>query len=305
MYTLVMAAFFTLAVFSSYQRDNTSEQPKVASSEMVTANDITQSIKAVDLDRPFDFAGESLPMDNFDARERLDRELMRNTYWHSNTALNLKKAARYFPIIEPILAEHGVPDDLKYLAVAESDLRMATSPAGAKGIWQFMRGTGKEYGLEVRKEVDERYHVEKSTHAACKMLQSYKERFGSWTLAAAGYNMGASGLKKEMDTQRGQSFYDLNLNQETMRYIFRIVAIKDIMQEPERYGFQIDQIEKYPPLEEYNNLTVSESINNLGDFAQKYGTTYRMLKVYNPWLTSSKLTNTSGKSYDIRIPKQK
>ncbi len=300
-YTLLMAAFFTFAVFSSYTEGN--EQP--AQSLPMTGNDpkLPQIIKPVQLDQNFDFAGEALPLASFDVRERLDRELLRNAYWHSNTMLNLKKAYRYFPIIEKILKEEGLPEDIKYLAVAESDLSNAVSPAGAKGVWQFMKGTGRDYNLEINGEVDERYHLEKSTRAACRFLKHYKERFGSWTLAAAAYNMGPSALSREIANQRTQSYYDLNLNQETSRYVFRMVAIKEIMKEPARFGFYIEEAEKYSPLNKYYLVKVDQPIANWGDFAQKYGISYRMLKVYNPWLVSYKLTNKSGKTYQVKVPK--
>lgn len=302
-YTLILAAFFTFAVFSSYTKDgDTNEKNHKTSTH---TNGLPQNIEAVDLkNRSFDFAGEALPMDNFDVVERLDRELLRNSYYHSNTIVNIKKAKRYFPIIENILAENGLPDDLKFLAVAESDLSNATSPAGAKGFWQFMKGTAGDYGLEVNSQVDERFHLEKATRAACRYLKKYKERFGSWTLAAAAYNMGGSKLSKEMAAQRTNSYFDMNLNSETSRYVFRIVALKEIMSQPEKFGFNIYDDLKYDPLPEYYNVEVKEPVANWGDFAQKYGTTYRMLKIYNPWLRSSSLTNKSRKSYLVRIPKR-
>ena len=188
-YTLVLAAFLTVAILTSYR-------PGDPSAGRVDA--LPQVIEPVSLNKAFDFAGEPLPMDNFDVRERLDRELTVNSYWHSSTVLQIKRAARYFPVIEPILADQGVPDDLKFLAVAESGLEHAVSPAGARGIWQFMERTGKSYDLEINDEVDERYHLEKSTLAFCIHIKKLKERFGSWTLAAAAYNMGEAGLAKEM-----------------------------------------------------------------------------------------------------------
>ena len=261
-------------------------------------------IRGISIDKAYSFAGENVPTENFDVRERLDRELLRNAYYHSSTILALKRSARFFPTIEKILAENGLPDDFKYLAVAESDLSNAVSPAGAKGVWQFMKGTGREYGLEINTSVDERYHFEKSTVAACKYLKKLKEKFGSWTLAAAAYNMGGAKLSSEKSLQRGNSYYDLNLNQETSRYIFRILAIKEIMSNPEQFGFQIEEDEKYPPLSDYTAVEVDEAVANWGDFAQKYGTSYRMLKVYNPWLVSASLPNKNRKTYEVRIPKQ-
>ena len=301
-YTLILAAFVTLAVFaSSTQKEN--ESSNLSSNSSSEMSDISQVIKAVNLDKDFSFAGEAFPMNNFDVKERLDRELSRNTYWHSNTLLNIKKANKYFPVIEKILAENGVPDDFKYLAVAESDLRNAVSPAGAKGFWQFMKPTGKSYSLEINNEVDERYHLEKATVAFTKYIKRNKERFGSWLLAAAAYNMGGTRLSKEIKLQRGNSYFDLNLNQETSRYVFRLVAIKEILTNPRDFGFYIEPNQMYAPVTDFYEVEVKEGVINWGTFAEKYGTNYRMIKVLNPWLVSSKLTNKSKKKYIVRIPK--
>lgn len=242
-------------------------------------------------------------MDNFDARERLDRELTENSYRHGKNMLNLKKARRYFPMIERILAENGVPDDFKYVAVAESDLSNAVSPAGARGFWQFMRPTAKDYGMEVSATVDERYNLEMATRAACKHILKLKKMMGSWTLAAAAYNVGQTRLKREVAAQRATTFYDLNLNKETSRYLFRLIAFKEIMKAPEDFGFNLGT-EGYLPLDDYAVVEVNKTIPNLGDFAQKYGTSYRMLKLYNPWLISTSLANKSGKQYFIKIPQK-
>ena len=296
LFTIILAAFFTFSIFSS--STDADEKTQHRSNQ----DNLPQVIKAMDLNKDFSFAEEALPKGNFDALERLDTELSRNAYYHSNTLLNIKKSARFFPVIEKILAENGVPDDFKYLAVAESDLRNATSPAGAKGVWQFMKSAGQHYGLEINKEVDERYHLEKATEAACKYLKNSKKRFGSWTLAAASYNMGGTKLSKEIKTQRAESYYDLNLNQETMKYVFRIIALKEIISKPGDFGFYLDESDFYRPLE-FVNIKVNKSIPNLGDFAKENGISYRMLKIFNPWLTSSSLTNKSGKSYYIKVPK--
>ena len=297
-YTLAMAAFLTIAIFASYS-GKLGEEPEKSG---VDNNNIPQVIKAVDLSKPFDFAGEPLPMDNFDVAERLDRELLVNTYWHSNTILNIKNAYKYFPVIERILKENGIPEDFKYLAVAESSLRNEVSPAGARGIWQFMNGTAEQYGLETNREVDERYHLEKSTQAACELLKDYYRRLNSWTLTAAAYNAGLSRISREMEEQRAETYFDLNLNAETSRYVFRLVAIKEILSRPQDFGFYLDTDERYPPLEDYRVVEVDTAIDNLGDFAREQGTSYRMLKVYNPWLMDSKLPNRSGKTYEIKIP---
>jgi len=296
-YTFVLGLFFTYALFIS----GTERQPAPESSTAI--HQLPQEIRAVPLEnRSFDFAGEALPMHNFDVKERLERELLRNSYYHSNTLLLLKRTRRYFPIIEPILAEQGLPDDLKYLAVIESDLTNAVSPAGAKGFWQFMKGTGLDYGLEINREVDERYHLEIATRAACKYIKKNLQKFGNYTSTAACYNMGSAGLQREMNAQKFNSYYDLNLNRETARYVFRIVAIKEILRDPGAYGFYLDDSEGYSPLQNYRTVTVSKSISNLGEFARQHGTTYRMIKVYNPWLIASSLPISTGNSYEIRIP---
>ena len=264
---------------------------------------LPQIIKPVQLEEDYNFAGEALPMNNFDVKERLDRELLVNSYWHSSTILNIKHTTRYFPIIEKILAEEELPDDFKYLSVAESGLRHETSPAGAKGLWQLMKPTATYYGLEVNSEVDERFHVEKATKAACKYLKDYYRQFGNWTSCAVAYNMGGPKFKEAMKTQRSDSYYDLNLNAETNRYIFRIVALKEILENPTNYGFELTTADGLPILDSYQIVEVDGQIQNLGDFAKKHGTSYRMLKVFNPWLLSHKLTNSTNKVYQIKIPK--
>jgi len=302
-YTILLAAFFTVAIFASNTDNSDNPSQNNSNSDKITNDSLSQIIHSADLDKPYNFAGEALPMDNFDVRERLDRELMVNSYWHSSTILNIKSSARFFPMFEKIMNEYGVPDDFKYIAVAESSLRNVTSPAGAKGVWQFMKAVGQSFDLEVNSEVDERYHVEKATHAACKHILKLKKRFGSWTLAAAAYNVGPTKLAREKETQRANTYYDLNLNQETSRYIFRLVAIKEILKNPKQFGFYLSEDDYYQPLDDYAVVETNEGISNLGDFAKKYGTSYRLLKVYNPWLKTGKLVNSKKKTYQIRIPK--
>ncbi len=302
--TLVLAGVLFFAwsdVVSLKQEDANSAQHKTASS-IDPAKELPQTIRPVSLDRPFDFAGEALPMDNFDVRERLDREITVNAYTHGTTLLNIKTMYRYFPMFERVLKENGIPDDFKYAAVAESNLRNAVSPAGARGIWQIMAPTAQQYGLEINEEVDERYHPEKATHAACKLLKDYYRQFGNWTLTAAAYNIGASRLARETGAQKGATFYDLHLNEETSRYVFRLVAIKEILANPRAYGFLLEEHEGYPPLDKYKIVEVSGPVPNLAEFAQQHGISYRMLKVYNPWLISTRLTNKAGKTYQLRIP---
>lgn len=262
---------------------------------------LPQEIRSVDVNKQYVFAAENLPMDNFDAVERLDRELLVNSYWHSSTVLNIKSSSRYFPVIEPILAKYGIPDDFKYLAVIESNLRNVTSPAGAKGIWQIMKPTGLQYGLEINGEVDERYHLEKSTEVACKLLKDYYDEFGTWTLAGAAYNMGVGRMRKLLAEQNASSYYDLNLNAETSRYIFRILAVKEILTNHKAFGFLIEEEEMYQPLD-HKTVEVIESIDSWGDWAADQKISYRMLKVYNPWLVSGKLTCSGKKVYKIKLP---
>lgn len=246
------------------------------------------------------FMGEPVPIDNFDTRESLDRELQVNRLWHSQTILILKRANRFFPIIEPILKENGIPDDLKYIAVIESSLTNVVSPSGAKGFWQFLSGTAKDFGLEVNDEVDERYNLEKSTLAAIAYFKQMKEKFGSWTMAAASYNVGRGNLSKFIGQQKCSNYYDLILGEETERYIFRAIAIKQIMENPEKYGFSMPESELYEPIP-YSVVSIDSAIQDMADFAFQYGTNYKMLKVLNPWLRSNKLTNAKHKTYEIKI----
>ena len=249
------------------------------------------------------FANERVPLENPDIWERYDKELLKNTYWQSNTLLLHKRAAKYFPVIEPILKKNNLPDDFKYLALTESGLENVTSPAGAKGFWQIMKSTAKEFNLEVNSEVDERYHIEKSTQAACDFLNSAKEKFGSWTLAAAAYNMGRSGLLKQMNRQKSYTYYDLLLNNETSRYVFRILAIKEIIENPKKYGFQFRTEDLYENIPTYE-VMVDTSISSWADFSKEYGINYKILKLHNPWLRESYLTNKLKKKYYIEIPQK-
>ncbi|MBF6607909.1 MAG: lytic transglycosylase domain-containing protein [Flavobacterium sp.] len=250
-----------------------------------------------------DFAGESAPLHIYDVKERFDRELLVNANLHASTILVIKRANRAFEVIEPILAKYNVPDDFKYLAVIESGLVNAVSPAGARGVWQFMPATAKEMGMEVNDYVDERYHLEKATETACRYLLQSKEKFGSWTLAAAAYNGGNFGVSRQIESQKVSNYYDLLLTEETSRYVFRILALKEIMKSPELYGFVIDKSEMYENLPT-RKIEVSTSIPDLADFAISQGINYKILKIHNPWLRDKKLVNTSGKKYIIEIPER-
>lgn len=248
-----------------------------------------------------DFAGEEVPTFMADVQERLDKEMITNMNYHTNTTLVIKRANKVFPIIEPILAKYGVPDDFKYLAVIESSLVNAVSPAGARGVWQFMPATAKEKGMEVSDEVDERYHLEKSTEAACKYLVSAKEKFGSWTLAAASYNGGMNGISRKMEEQEVSDYYDLLLTEETSRYVFRILALKEIMSKSQKYGFSIPNEALYYSVPT-KKIVIDSSITDLAKFAKTQGVNYKILKIHNPWLRDKKLTVTTGKKYEIEIP---
>ncbi len=299
-----VSSFFGLLFFiSSFGNPKSTKEGTVAP-EVEDERSLPQIVRSVTLEKDFIFAGEKAPLQNFDAQERLERELLVNSYWHSSTILNLKASGRYFPVMKPILARHGVPEDFVYLAVAESNLRNAVSPAGAKGLWQFMKSAGEHFDLEINSEVDERYHLEKSTEAAARYLRQLHERFGSWTLAAAAYNAGPTKISSLLKEQRAVTYYDLNLNEETSRYVFRLFAIKEIFENSRQYGFYLTEEDYYQPLEDYTVVKVNSSVENLGDFANKYGTSYRLLKVYNPWLIDATLSNRSRKTYEIKVPKQ-
>ncbi|MCK5134307.1 MAG: lytic transglycosylase domain-containing protein [Bacteroidales bacterium] len=249
------------------------------------------------------FAGEVLPLDLFDVKEALDRELLSNTYFHSQTIRLIKLANRYFPQIEPVLRQNLVPDDFKYLAVAESGLAHAVSPAKAVGFWQLLKGTAIEYGLEVNQEVDERYHIVKSTGVACKyLIESYK-KYGNWTMTAASYNAGRRGVDRQIERQKKENYYDLLLNEETARYLFRIVAFKLIFEDPAAYGFNLSKKDLYPELPVYT-IEIDSSVADFADFAYEHGTNYKILKYLNPWLRDNKLTNAGHNKYEVILPEK-
>ena len=265
-------------------------------------NKITHEGTAFYFPTAVDFAGEKMPLELPDVKERFDRELLVNANLHASTILIIKRANRAFKVIEPILEKNGIPNDFKYLAVIESSLINAVSPSGAKGVWQFMPATAKEIGMEVNECVDERYHLEKSTEAACKFLLAAKEKFGSWTLAAAAYNGAITGVNKQIELQKVFNYYDLLLNDETSRYVFRILALKEIMKAPDKFGFTVpnqDLYELYPT----RKLEIDSTVTNLADFAIRQGVNYKILKLYNPWLRDSKLENKTKKKYLIELPK--
>ncbi|MDC0096940.1 transglycosylase SLT domain-containing protein [bacterium] len=283
------------------------QSPEVASQTTQTATKVEQQssqtlrVEALDIPNVMTFAGEKVPLQDTDVRERLDREIHVNTYWHSNMLLMIKKANRFFSEIEPLLKKYNLPDDFKYLAVAESGLDNVTSHAGASGFWQFMKATGKEYGLEINNYVDERYNLELATKVAAQYLINSKELFGSWTNAAAAYNAGNAGITKQMKRQDATDYYSLLLNSETGRYVFRILAFKEILSNPEKYGFYVDQQDLYQAIPT-KTIIINTPVEDFAKFAKQQGINYKILKIHNPWLRDTYLKNASGKAYSIKIP---
>lgn len=261
------------------------------------------NVYALEIPEYMDFAGEEVPLENPDIKERMDRELLVNTYWQSNALLIFKRAHKYFPIIEPLLKEYGIPDDFKYLAIAESALENNSSPAGAAGFWHFMKGTGKDYGLEINDYVDERYNLELATKVAADYLKDSKERFGSWTLAAAAYNAGNAGINRQLERQNVSDYYDVLLNSETSRYVFRILAFKEILSNPKKYGFNFREKDLYTHIPT-QKVKVDTAVSDFTKFAEQFGINYKILKIHNPWLRDSFLRNASGKEYFIEIPEK-
>lgn len=296
-----LGAVFTFGILINATQDNV-EKPlaqEILEEKLVS----DYNVYAIPMPDNLNFSGELVPIKNPDIRERMDRELLVNTYWQSNGLLLFKRANKYFPIIEPILKEQGVPEDFKYLAVIESGLTQAVSPANATGFWQILKGTAKEYGLEVNQNVDERYHIEKSTLVACEYLKNAKERLGSWTLAAAAYNAGVAGINRQLDKQEAKSYYDLLLGEETGRYVFRIVAVKEILSNPKQYGFNFNNEDLYKHIPTFNIL-VDQPISDFNEFAKQYAINYKILKLHNPWLREAHLSNSTGKGYLIQIPRE-
>lgn len=265
------------------------------------ANDQYYKIVSLPIPDTLYFANELVPTNIFYVKESLDKELSVNTYWHSSTLQLLKRSHRWFPMIEEILRKNNIPDDFKYLAVIESGLKNVTSPAGAKGYWQLMKATAKEKGLEINKDIDERYNVRKSTEAACKYLLHAHKKFGNWTLAAASYNAGITGILKQMKKQDQKSYYNLLLNDETARYIFRTLAVKLIFKNPEAYGFYLEEKDYYQPIPT-KVVEVKRSVDSWAEFAKEQGITYKLLKYFNPWLRQKNLKNRKKKTYLIEIP---
>ena len=298
---VVTTGFFLLNL-TKVKPDST-EKPITAKDSIIVSKSVsdTYEVKAIKVPEYIEFAGERVPLEKADIFERLDRELLVNTYWQSNALLLMKRANKFFPLIEPLLKKYNLPDDFKYLCVAESALIQVPSHKGAAGYWHFLRATGRQYGLEVNDNVDERYNLELSTKAAAKYLNDSKRKFGSWTLAAAGYNAGNARISKRLKEQKVSNYYDLLLNVETGRYVFRILALKEIMTNPKKYGFLYEKEDLYtfPKVKE---IIVDTAIDDIADFAKQYNITYKELKLVNPWLRETKLVNRSGKEYKLKIP---
>ena len=258
-------------------------------------------VSAHPIPKEMSFALESVPLENPDIQERLDREILVNTYWQSNAFLLIKRTHKYGPLIDSILVAESVPLDFKYLAVIESGLQNVTSPTGAKGFWQFMRSTAREFGLEVNSNVDERFNLVLATQAAARYLKQAHEEFGSWTLAAAAFNAGRAGIRRELARQGVSNYYDLLLNQETSRYVFRILAVKRLLEAPEQYGFQYsnDELYQYIPT---RKIVIDTAVRDFVSFAEKFNINYKILKIHNPWLREGHLNNASRKVYTIDIP---
>lgn len=290
---------FVYTAAALFSCSNESE-PKVE--EKTTVETSKEAFVLPELPKEMTFAGQTIVLDNFDIKERLDKELIVNTYYHSSTIQSFKRANRYFPTLEKILAEENVPEDFKYLCLIESGLTQAVSPAGAKGFWQFMPKTGEEYGLTVNQEVDERLHIEKSTHAACEYLKDANAKFDDWLLTSASYNRGVGGITRDLETQEVEDYFDLHLNNETSRYVFRILALKLIFESPEAYGFNKDKLSLYESIPT-RSIEVSSSIDNLMHWAKENGSNFHMLKTLNPWIRGNKLTIRQSKSYIIQLPK--
>ena len=297
----VTAAITLLPAQSNDEQLEQLEEYEGTDREFVVFEQIDHITHDVELPETMTFCGEKVPLDLFFVRERLERELMVNSYRHSATILQLKRTTRWFPVMEPIMEQYGLPEDFKYLAMIESELTNAVSPSKAVGFWQFLEGTGKEYGLEINKQVDMRYNVEKETVAACMYLKDSYRKSGSWISAAAAFNCGNGRITKTMEEQRVDSYFDMLLPEETQRYVYRILALKLITENPEKYGFTIRDNGWYRPYET-KTVTVVQSIPDLVDFAYRQGTNYKMLKYFNPWLRSTSLTVSPGNSYEIKIP---
>lgn len=271
--------------------------------KQVVVDSRSSGVTIHDLPADLNFAGEKVPIEWGYVQEAIEREVLTTSCMHTSTTIALRNASRYFPVIEPILAEYGIPDDFKYLAVAESGLNVnAVSPARAAGLWQFLSSTGKEYKLEVSGGVDERYHVEKATRAACKYIKSAYELYGSWSLAAASYNAGRAGVSRRMGIQDVSNYWDLFLPEETMRYVPRILSFKILMADPAKYGFKLGEEDLLLPFKNFKIVAIDDANIVWSKFAAENGATYRQLRILNPWIRDYDQNNPSRKSYQVMVP---
>ena len=295
------AGFIIISIAALIFVFNQSFKPNPASSVEYFHGDSIFYNKPYKIPENVSFAGERMPLENFDTRESLDREILTSAYRHSSTIMIIKRANRYLPVIEKILSENNIPDDFKYLVAAESEYSNMVSPAGATGFWQIMAGTGKEEGMEINNIVDERYNLERSTQFACDYFRKSYQKYGNWTLAAASYNGGRAALDEQIGIQQQNNYYDLLLAEETARYIFRAVAYKLVITDPEAFGFTLKKSDLYPVLN-YYEVKVDTAVTDFSVFAKQMGTNYKMLKFLNPWLRKPYLTPKPNKVYLIKIP---
>jgi hypothetical protein len=297
---ILIFIIIVVSVTPGYRQFNKDTVPNLKPSALKPSNS-PLIIKAYDFPDSVFFAGERVPLENFDTRESLEREILTSAFRHSSTILIIKRANRFLPVIEKILKENDIPDDFKYLVAAESEYHNMVSPAGATGFWQIMPLTGREEGMEINSVIDERYNLEKSTEFACKYFKKSFEKFGNWTMTAASYNGGRGAVSEQIAIQKQYDYYNLLLTEETARYIFRAIAYKLVISDPERYGFDLDDSDLYPEIK-YFEVNVDSSIADISAFAEKYGTNYKLLKFMNPWLRKPYLTPKPGKIYTLKIP---